>query len=188
MGSLFFVTHPEVVIDPAVPVPRWHLSDRGIARMRAFGASALLADVTSISSSAETKAIEAAGILAGALVLPLAIEPDLHENDRSATGYLPLPEFERVADAFFARPHESVRGWERAVDAQTRVAAAVERVLHAAPAGDVAIVAHGAVGALFLCRALGVAISREHDQPAPGSFYRVDRATGAVLAGWAPIG
>ncbi len=188
MGSVFFITHPEVVIDPAVPVPRWHLSDRGIARMRTLGRSPALGGVASIWASGETKAIEAAGILAGALILPVAIEPDLHENDRSATGYLPPPKFERVADAFFARPNESVRGWERAVDAQSRIVAAVERVLAAAPPGDVAIVAHGGVGALLLCRLLDVPIAREHDQPGQGSFFSFERASRRVLEGWAPIG
>ena len=36
-----------------------------------------------------------------------------------------------MADAFFAKPEESVRGWERAVDAQARVAAAVDDILQA---------------------------------------------------------
>ena len=34
--------------------------------------------------------------------------------------------------------------------------------------GDIAIVAHGAVGALFLCDRMGVAISRDQDQPPNG--------------------
>ena len=42
----------------------------------------------------------------------------LHENDRSATGYLPPNQFEAMADRFFAEPQASVLGWERAVDAQ----------------------------------------------------------------------
>lgn len=36
------------------------------------------------------------------------------ENDRSSTGFLPPEEFEVVADAFFAQPGVSVRGWETA--------------------------------------------------------------------------
>src|SRR3712207_2755939 len=101
--------------------------------MQTFAGSPAVRDVTSIWSSGETKAIEAAQILAAALSEPVAIEADLHENDRSATGYLPPDEFERVADKFFAYPEESVRGWERAVDAQARMVGAVERVLVAAP-------------------------------------------------------
>ncbi len=36
MAQILFVTHPEVVIDPAVPVPRWPLSAKGRARMEAL--------------------------------------------------------------------------------------------------------------------------------------------------------
>ena len=33
MSTIYFVTHPEVVIAPQRPVPRWHLSDDGILHM-----------------------------------------------------------------------------------------------------------------------------------------------------------
>ena len=42
MASLIFITHPEVVIDPARPVPEWPLNATGRARMERF--SELLAD------------------------------------------------------------------------------------------------------------------------------------------------
>ncbi len=32
--TIWFVTHPDVLIDPAVPVPDWPLSARGVARVR----------------------------------------------------------------------------------------------------------------------------------------------------------
>ncbi len=56
-----FVSHPEVVIDPGVPVPRWHLAAEGIARLRR-----LVIDTApgAVWSSDETKAIESAGIIA----------------------------------------------------------------------------------------------------------------------------
>ena len=187
MGRAFFITHPEVVVDPSVPVPRWHLSDRGIARMRGFAALPELDQVASIWSSGETKAIEAAGILAGRLGRPVGVEADLHENDREATGFLPPPEFEAMADAFFARPDESVRGWERARDAQSRVADAVDRILHGFAGRDVAFVAHGGVGTLLLCRYLGEPISRSRDQPFQGHYWVFDTGTRAVIETWRPI-
>src|SRR5260370_33195372 len=97
LSTVFFVTHPEVVVDPTRPVPRWHLSGRGIERIRAFATSAEMQGVRSIWASDETKAIEAAGILAGAHGLSVAVHAGLNENDRSATGFLPPAEFERVA-------------------------------------------------------------------------------------------
>ncbi len=187
MSVVHFISHPEVVVDANVPVPRWHLSDKGIHRMRMFAASPEVQDPAAVWASNETKAIEAAGLLAGRFGLPVGVHEGLHENDRSATGFLPPPEFERMADAFFANPEESVRGWERAIDAQARVAAAVDEVLDRSPAGMVAIVAHGGVGTLLLCHYLGQPISRAADQPFQGHHWAFDRPTRRVLHAWSPI-
>lgn len=187
MSTVFFITHPEVVVDPDRPVPRWHLSPKGVERMRAFAASAEMRAVRTIWASDETKAIEAAGILAGAHGLPLAVLHELHENDRSATGFLPPPEFERVADAFFASPDESVRGWERAADAQARVVKAFETVLASEIAGDVAIVAHGGVGTLLLCHLCGAPITRDLDQPFQGHYWSCSLETREIRHRWRSI-
>ena len=119
MSKLYFVTHPQVVIDPKVPVPNWHLSHQGIEAARNFAAGNVLQGLGEVWASTETKAIETAGILAAQLGLGVKVDANLGENDRSATGYLPKPEFEATANAFFASPEFSVRGWERAIDAQT---------------------------------------------------------------------
>lgn len=187
---MFFITHPEVVIDPGVPVPHWPLSERGRARMRAALARPWVRRIRAIHCSTERKAIDAAAILADGVGVGFVTHAGLGENDRSATGYLPRAEFEALADAFFARPAESVRGWERAVDAQARIVRAVDTVLRAAPAdGDLAIVSHGAVGALLLCALEGLAIDRGQDQP-PGSggyYYPFDFHTRLLRHGWTAI-
>lgn len=187
MGRLVFVTHPEVIVDPRRPVPRWHLSDRGIARMRTFAASDVVTGVRRVWASDETKAIEAAGLLAGALGLPVDVHPGLRENDRSATGFVPPDLFEQLADAFFARPDESVRGWERAVDAQARVVGAYDAIRRDASEGDIAIVAHGGVGTLLLCHLAGRPIDRAHDQPFQGHYFTADLASGTVIHPWRAI-
>lgn len=171
MASLLFITHPEVVVDPAVPIERWHLSDRGIERMRAFSRSQVCAGVRTVWASGETKAIEAAGILAGALGLGVHVSKALGENDRSATGFLPPAEFEETADAFFAHPGASIRRWERAVDAQARICKAVLQVVARHREGDLAVVSHGAVGTLLFCSLSGHAISRTFDQPSQGHWW-----------------
>jgi broad specificity phosphatase PhoE len=187
MGTVLFVSHPEVVVDPGIPVPRWRLADGGIRRMRAFAVAPALRGLASVWASRETKAIEAAGLLAGRFGLSVHVHEGLGENDRSATGFLPPEEFQRTADAFFADPEGSVRGWERAVDAQSRMAAAVNEVLDRSGEGDVAIVAHGGVGTLLLCLYRGVPISRAHDQPHEGHVWTFERETRTVLSGWRPI-
>jgi broad specificity phosphatase PhoE len=189
MATAYFITHPDVRIDPGTPVPLWRLNDRGVARMRAMLIQAWIARIASVAASTEQKAIDGAAILAGHLGLPFATHPELNENDRSSTGYLPKPEFEAMADAFFAQPDISVNGWERAVDAQARIVAAVRGVLQAAPPGDVAIVSHGGVGALLLCHLRGAPISRTADQPpgAGGHVLAFDRADLTLRHGWRPI-
>ncbi|MFZ5730653.1 MAG: histidine phosphatase family protein, partial [Pseudomonadota bacterium] len=110
------------------------------------------------------------------------------ENDRSATGFVPPDPFERLADAFFAHPEESVRGWETAAAAQGRIVAATMEILQAHPGpGDVAIVAHGGVGTLLLCHLKGLPIARAHDQPHQGCWWRHDPKSGAAPEGWASI-
>jgi broad specificity phosphatase PhoE len=191
MSIVHFITHPEVVIDPTMPVPNWPLSPVGRERMRrAALEQPWLRDVRALFSSAERKARDAASLIAEHLSLQPAIIGDLGENDRSVTGYLPRREFEAVADEFFARPEESVRGWERAVDAQCRIVAAVECAIALASAeGDIAIVSHGGVGALLLCYLKGVPIVRTEDQPGGGGgcVYSFDAASRRLLCGWRRI-
>jgi broad specificity phosphatase PhoE len=188
---VFFVTHAEVTIDPAVPVPDWSLSKRGRARHSAFNEREFIADMTAIYCSAERKAIDAAEILSQATGLKFSICEELGENDRSSTGFLPPPEFQETADLFFAHPDQSVRGWERAMDAQARVVQAVTRILaQDTSTGHITIVSHGGVGALLLCHLTGSAISRQMDQTGSGggNFFAFDRVKRSVLHGWKDIG
>lgn len=188
-AQVHFITHPDVLIDPGVPVPDWGLAPRGVARMGHLAAQPWLRGVGSLFSSGERKARQGADILGAALGLPVTVIDGLHENDRSATGFLPPPEFEAVADAFFASPEISVRGWERAIDAQTRVVAAMEQVMAQAPSGSIAVVAHGAVGALYLCHLKGCAINRSEDQPPTrgGNCFTFDRDSRRLIQGWRSI-
>lgn len=189
LGQVHFLTHPEVLIDPLVPIPDWPLSPRGLSRARAMLGQPWVGDIRAVFASTERKARDMAEILAGHLGLAFTSFEELGENDRSATGYLPPPEFEATADAFFAQPETSIRGWERAVDAQARIVAAVTRVLASAPAGDLAIVAHGGVGALLLCHLKGVPIRRAEDQPGQGGGqgFRFTRDGWHLWEGWRPI-
>jgi broad specificity phosphatase PhoE len=190
MPVIYFITHPDVVIDAAVPVCDWPLSARGRQRMRAALDQPWVAGLRTVWCSTERKARDGAAILAGHCRLPVNELAELGENDRSATGYLPRAEFEAVADLFFAQPQHSIRGWERAADAQRRIVGAMETVIaDTAWAGDVAVVAHGGIGTLLLCHLRGEAIGRRHDQPANngGNYFAIDAETRRLLHGWQPI-
>lgn len=177
---IVFLTHAEVVIDPAVPVPDWGLSALGRDRHAHFALDPVLDGVTAVYSSAERKAVEGAEIAASRRGLVHRTVAALGENDRSATGYLPSDEFERTADRFFAFPDDSVRGWERARAAQARVVAATLTIAELdGTRGALLIVAHGAVGALLRCHLKDREITREEAQsPGGGCWFAFDAPTG----------
>ena len=184
--TIRYLSHPQVKIDPAKDVPLWSLNDVGLARVNALAKSRALTGTRYVISSAETKAKETAAPLAKSLGLKMILRPKMHENDRSATGFLPPDTFEAVADQFFANPDQSVRGWETARAAQARIVAEVEDCLRVYPQGDVLFVGHGAVGTLLYCHLCDLAISRGYDQgPGGGGCYFEFADPGGMPAtGW----
>lgn len=190
MSSIYFITHPDVEIDAAIPVPEWRLSARGRQRMHSLLRQPWITHLGAVWCSTERKAIDGAEIITAAIdTIPVRLVT-LGENDQSATGFLPKAEFESTADAFFARPHDSVRGWETAIDAQRRIIAAVTMVAAASSFGrDVAIVSHGGVGALLLCWLKACPISRTEDQPSGcgGHYFCFDSRDYTLRHGWISI-
>ncbi len=105
--TCFYLTHPQVEIDPAIPVPQWRLSYTGRVRIEAILSREWLSAIHRIVSSDERKAVETATLIGDALRLAPDIRRGLGENDRSSTGFLAPDAFEAAADQFFARPQES---------------------------------------------------------------------------------
>lgn len=184
-----YITHPQVKIDPNVAVPKWGLSEIGEARARKAAESSWARKLRRIIASDETKAIETAEILAATARVAIEIRHGMHENDRSATGFLPPPEFERAADWFFAHPQDSFRGWERAADAQQRIVSAFEAVLaDHDPNEPIAFVGHGGVGTLLKCHLESRAIARDRDQPSGGgNLYCFSLADRRLSCDWTPM-
>lgn len=188
MPVLRYLTHPDVQVDPAVPVERWGLNTTGLRRAAAALEQPWMASVERIVCSDEHKAVQTAHILGSHLCIDVEVRPGIGENDRSSTGFLPPDEFERMADRFFAEPEVSVRGWERAVDAQRRIVTGLADLLETPAADSTVVVGHGGVGTLWYCWLTGQAIDRRHDQPGQGHYFSVDVGTTAtVMHGWLPI-
>lgn len=185
-----YLTHPQVLIDPALDVRHWSLNAVGRARVAALAAGlGALRGTRRVITSAETKARDTATPLAAALGVEPEIRPAMHENDRSATGFLPPAEFEQVADAFFAHPTASVRGWETAQAAQARILSDLRACLAGPQSGDLLLVGHGAVGTLLYCALAGLPIDRRHDQGpgGGGNWFAFDAATCTPAQGWQPM-
>jgi broad specificity phosphatase PhoE len=188
MARIIFVTHPDVVIDPEIPVPQWPLSDLGRTRMAAFAWKLTDERLAAVWTSEERKALDGGEILSARLGIPHRVDAGLGENDRSSTGYLEADAFWPVVQQFFARPDESVRGWETARHAQHRIVAAVRRAAEAQD-GDIVIVSHGGVARLLTAHLQGVAIGQEDrpKNPNGGCFLVFDLADPGLLGSWRDI-
>lgn len=185
-----YLTHPQVLIEPLKDIRAWSLNEVGSNRVAILAAQlGSLSRTQRVVSSDETKALETAKPLALALRVAMEVRPRMHENDRSATGFLPPQEFEAVADQFFAEPAKSVRGWETAESAQRRVVAEVESCLSDQHEGDILFVGHGGVGTLLFCALSGIAISRRFDQGPGGGgcWFAFDLKARSPHCGWQPM-
>lgn len=183
-----YLTHPEVVIDPAVPVPDWGLNDVGAARVAAAAERAMRrGEPLYVVSSAERKALETAWPFGAACRTAVEVVPRLHENDRSATGYLPPESFEAARVAFFTEPDRSYRGWETARAAQARCLTGVRACLARSVAPRVLFCGHGGVGALLMAALLGDPIGLEHGRGGGGHWFSFDPDGAGLLSDWQPI-
>lgn len=187
MRLVYFITHPDVIIDPHVPVPQWPLSPRGRERMQRLLDQSWIALIGSIYSSTEQKAVDGAEILAAHRALLYHGIKALGEIDRSATGYLPHEEHMATAELFFADPYTSIRGWERAIDAQQRITGAInDLIVHNSQDGHIAIVSHGAVGMLHLCELQNRPINQRDIPPGThgGCYYCFEAQSKRLVHSW----
>ena len=187
MPSLY-ITHPEVVIDPAVPMPRWELSEIGTARARAFASRGCVPMGWPIFASTERKAVELAHILAEVSGGEVIEDEAMGENDRSATGFLPPGRFEAVVAQFFGDPDSRPEGWESARDAQQRIVGAVGRALKQGGA-EAVFCGHGAVGTLLKCHVGSRAITQQEDQrviasKGGGNCFRFELEPPRLIRDW----
>lgn len=189
MAYALYISHPQVQVDPAVPVPEWSLSARGRERSSGFAQAGLVQGLTRLVSSHEVKAQETAAILGAALGIAVEHLDGFEEIDRSVPGYVPADRFEQLADLCFSNPEASAEGWERAVDAQARIVAAFERVLaDHDPSQPIGFVGHGGVGTLLKSHLGKTGVTRAGDQPlGGGNAYMVRLPDGLLLGEWMPF-
>lgn len=190
MKSVYVITHPDVVIDPNVPVPNWSLSAKGLQRMEHLLDQPWLKTVTAVYSSDEQKAIDGAKILADELGLSVIEQNGLEEVDRSSTGYLPLEQHDFNAELLFKHPADSVDGWETAEHAQKRMVSAVDKLIQDdQTAGSLVIVTHGAVGSFLMShlRKAPITIADSPQVSGGGGIFSFDSETKIILSDWQNI-
>jgi broad specificity phosphatase PhoE len=147
-------SHPEII--PDIPAAQWQLSDEGRRRCVALAQRLVAYHPAAIVASCEPKAEETAQIVAERLGMRHTTAEGLHEHDRSNVGWSSAEDFEAAVARFFAHPSALVFGRETADQARERFARAVDVVIAAHPSGNLVVVAHGTVIALFVAARIGI--------------------------------
>jgi broad specificity phosphatase PhoE len=179
---LILVKHslPEVLEN--APACEWHLSQEGRYRAERLAERLSSYRPRLLVSSTEPKAEETAEIIAGRLKLTRHLVGDLHEHDRSQTGYLSQIEFERSVREFFASPDALVFGSETANAAHERFSKAVDQILSMHPEGTTVIVAHGTVISLFVANRIGISCFALWNELGLPSFVVLGLESGELIA------
>lgn len=152
MRKLLLVRHAQSRLTPGLAPAFWPLTDAGRESCKPLAIQVAAWQPESVFTSAEAKAIETGDIIAGHLQIPVHRRPGLNEHKRPAFDQpLPQAEFFQQVERLFDHPDELVFGEETANEALDRYAAAIEAVM-AETSGNVIVVSHGTVMALFMGR------------------------------------
>jgi broad specificity phosphatase PhoE len=155
MDSLLLIRHSLPDIKPEIPASEWMLSPVG--RERCNSLTGLLKSYTpmKVVTSTEMKAFQTGAILAKSLDMPVSTFENLHEHKRDPNDYEDQVGFEQCMSEFFSHPNELIFGNETAQQALERFSGALESVMSLYPDGNIAVVTHGTVLALWSARLTG---------------------------------
>lgn len=148
---LILVRHSESAVVADQPAHTWTLTPAG--RQRAHQLAGLLRPFQpdAIFTSEEPKAQETGALLAEALGIEVEEAlPEFNEHQRWHTPFFDTPEaFQAAVAELFARPADLVLGEETAYDARGRFANGIYELVDETPNGNLMVVTHGTVMALF---------------------------------------
>jgi broad specificity phosphatase PhoE len=149
MRKLILVKHARPQVDEDIPSHDWHLSDEGRAACGPLANVLRAHDPDIIITSDEPKAFETGKLLGDALGKPVETAAGLHEHDRGNVPMMPSREFLSMLALFFKERDRLVLGRETAKEAATRIQDAIDGIVSTHAVGNIAVVTHGTVLALF---------------------------------------
>ncbi len=149
MRKLILIKHAKPQVEEDVPSHEWELSPEGRQSCKPLANFVAKHEPRAVVTSDEPKAIETGSIVAQSLGIKTRIGEGLHEHDRTNVPMMQSREFISTMALFFKERRRLVLGRETAEKALGRFEEAVERVLDEELDGNVAIVTHGTVLALF---------------------------------------
>lgn len=155
MRKLILVRHSLPEISRGLPPDQWHLSEHGRELCKILAARIATLGPDLIISSKQPKALETAQMIADFLDKRLKTADGLHEVDwRANVGFLEREKYKRTIANLFQNPQQLVFGRESADKAHRRFSEAIKHLVRAY-SGNLVVVAHEIVIALFVAKSVG---------------------------------
>jgi broad specificity phosphatase PhoE len=154
--KLILIKHARPETRDDVPSHQWRLSEAGRASCAALVEKLHAYAPGVIVTSNEPKARETGQLVAGTLGVSCETAAGLEEHDRSNVPFMRSADFISSMVNFFRERDRLVLGRETAAEAERRIVAAIDELLEAHPVGNLAVVTHGTVLALFAAARLGL--------------------------------
>jgi broad specificity phosphatase PhoE len=180
LALLYLVRHSESAVDPSRRPEDWALTERGQDRARRLAASREWRQMAAVGTSEEPKALATAELIAAQWKRPLV--PDARFGEVTRPFADSSKEFEEAVSEYLKG--RALPEWERISDAANRFQAALAD-LRSRHSGDVAVVSHGTIMAVYLSRTLGIRFSgREWSKIAMPDVCVVDVEARRILRNW----
>ena len=180
MALLYLVRHSESAVDPSRRPEDWELTDRGRELAARLASSQEWKRIAAVASSEEPKALITARLISERWKKPLVPDQRFREVRRPYADT--TREFEEMVTEYLkgrAQP-----AWEQISEAANRFQAALAD-LRRKYSGDVAVVSHGTIMAVYLSRSLGIRFSgRQWSKIAMPDICVVDVEAPRILRDW----
>jgi broad specificity phosphatase PhoE len=150
MRQIVLVKHAAPVVVPGKSSDHWPLSAAGREAATALAGDLEPFRAACVIHSVEPKAAETGQLLAAGLGIRAVMQEGLHEHERRTVPHLRTSDFLSQMAQVFKRKDELVLGEETASATLTRFRTAMDSVYAQCPEGNLIVVAHGTVIALFL--------------------------------------
>jgi broad specificity phosphatase PhoE len=151
MRNLLLIRHAHTRPITGFRPAEFPLNEQGRAACEPFAQTLATWELAAIVTSTEPKARETGAIIGRTLGLPVDSYPGLEEHHRGVVDKLGTDDaFRAAVERIFDEPERTVYGEESGAAALSRFTIAVDLILAAHPEGNVAVVTHGTVMALFV--------------------------------------
>lgn len=148
--NLIFIRHSQSLVNPAIPIASWGLSDEGVILAKKLAKLAVINSLDVIYSSLQPKALETAAFATEGMSIMIKKDDRLTESTSFTNKFVDLETLNENDRKYYADKNLSINGGETYTEALARFMTALEDItLVESESTNIGIVSHGNILASF---------------------------------------